>query len=136
LAVSAQASGAVDYRHADSNSLKWLLHESLILDEIERHGISRVIDARMRIYTGGMSVENPSGPVHRFYKDAAEEELKTLRNLLFPYYAAESDSKTAAKKTMDATRKRWVELFGDPADPKVAAELTQLVDKMRKGKRR
>lgn len=136
LAVAAQAAGVLDYRQAESDSLKWLSKERILLDELECQRSSRIVEARLHMHACAVSAPSPSSAVYRHHFDAANGDLDVLRTLLLPYIKEKSTDKgSSARRTVDEMRKEWTRLFGDPSDPAVAADLSRLIAKMKKNRK-
>ena len=133
LAVAAQASGRLDFRDADSTSVKWLLKERLILDEIERQRLVDISTTRCLMNAAAVGAANKELYGHHFKQ--AVKHADAITSLLLPYLDKTRQQSTGASgigDTPEEMRKSWIKVFGDPDDPKVAESIKKVVAELAK----
>jgi len=133
LAVAAQASGRLDFCKADSNDLKWLIKEKLILDEIERERITDVYRTGCLLHASAAGASNKEIYEHHFKQ--ADKRFKRITEILLPYVSKSQQiagSKAGIGETPEEMRENWAKVFGNPDDPEVAARIKATIEELSK----
>jgi hypothetical protein len=125
LMSTAAATGKIDYTRADSNSIRWLLYERMVLDQLDKEkGIDLIKQQHLQWVASTVWPENDRrGHYYKSHFNKGVDLLKTLRNVLFPYLS--TNPKDMYKDDMESFRREYARKFGDPSSPEMKAKLVQ-----------
>ena len=127
LLLRAVATGCLDLSEANSSDPVWLTRERLMLREVERTAtvdFLRMHHDQDAVAAAGWPAWDQEGSVYKFHLKRAQGVAHQIGKSLFPY--EEWDPEELARSKGKADRLRYLQAFGDPTDPKVAAELQRL----------
>ena len=127
LAVQAYKSGLLGFQRSDRTDERWRLKEEILLCEVERS-----IDATLhtlRHTAESTAAQHATAEIFNHYRDRAENEYLSIRNLMKPY-AAKGATETPGD--MSAVRQKWEDVFGSLDDPNTQAEIEKFVQSVEK----
>jgi len=126
LIIRAASRGIIDYSQARPLDHLWWYKLKYILDEIEDE--DRLKYSNMRFLLN-LAVLDYSTEQRQFdhHWERASEILNRTYNQLFTWDKQELESTTQRYENL---AQRWRDTFGDPKDPKVAADIQRTVDLM------
>lgn len=127
LSLRAATSGCLDFTYANSRSQKWLNRERAVLAHVEQQLFEGILRLRFDQATAGIAVwpeADPQGKMHSAFVEKANERVAQIGRLVLPHMPWTREAKYS--KAGEEWRAEFISRFGDPDDPKVAAEFQRL----------
>ena len=127
LAVQAYRSGLLGFQRSDRTDERWRLKEEIVLCEVERS-----IDASLhtlRHTAESTAAQHATAEIFNHYRDRAEKEYLSIRNLLKPYVGKVG---LEPSEVMGDLKSKWEEAFGSLEDPKTQEEIAKFVQSVEK----
>lgn len=127
LVLRAATSSCLDFTQADSSSKKWLNRETHVLLYVESQAFSDILRLRFDQAAAGIAswpAGDPQGKIHTAFVAKANERVEQIGRLVLPHI--QWSKKGRYVDAAEEWRAAFAQRFGDPDDPRVAAELQRL----------
>lgn len=127
LVLRAATSGCLDFAQADSRNQKWLSREVMVLRHVENLLFGDILRLRFDQAAAGIAswpAGDPQGKIHSAFVERANERVEQIGRLSLPHVQWSRESRYAS--SAEEWKAAFTAKFGDPDDPKVAAELQRL----------
>jgi hypothetical protein len=122
--IRAAARGAVDFCRADPDDRRFWNRLALILDELENDDRLELLRMHHDRYVNLLARGDLTAESMDRLRGGHERLMAAVGRRLFPW---ETDEKDDIRTGTEQLRDRWVQAFGDPDDPKVAAAIDATV---------
>lgn len=109
--VRAAVSGAVDYSRADPTDSRWALKHRLLLSEIQRQEVQRMLEYRHQHLCAYLGHGNLTEESFKDMKKAAGETLDNLENTVFPWREKKAAESKPENSKIDAETQRLIEKY-------------------------
>ncbi|GAG25128.1 unnamed protein product, partial [marine sediment metagenome] len=116
LAVRAFTKRYLAFSEVERQDERWRIREELLLAEVEREALGDMHRMLHRQETAAAQYEAGSD-VFRYYYDRARQQYDAFVKLFLPYM------KVVSTKDLESLAALWKQVFGDPDDPELAAEI-------------
>jgi hypothetical protein len=127
--VQAAAAGRLNFKEADSNDIRWMLRERLVLDAVDREYAARLTAAKHLQHSAAAScwpLGDMEGKLYRSHGDEADTFFDGMSRLLMPWWRP--DEKTALRDEADGMRREFTRVFGDPSSPEIKRKARMMED--------
>lgn len=122
--VQAAARGAVDFGKADVLDRDWWRRLWLVLDQVEADSVVRVRALQHAQHAAALDYHSGEKAFDKHW-DGCNEATNQIRAILLPWLGE-------GEGAGDALRQAWVNKYGDPSDPEVAAKISSTAAMLRK----
>lgn len=129
LIVQAARTGAIDFSKARLLDRHWWLKTKLLIDDLERDNLSKVFRLRQAQHLAAVLVPNLKDDSFDTHWTGSQDALGKFTELLFPWYG-DMSAKAMQQRNMRSMADSWKTVWGDPADPKVAARIQAVAAEM------
>ena len=115
--IRAAASGRVDYSKADSDSVRWLLKERMMILKTEREAkLQRSLSRHKQMTaTTTWPADDKKGEIYKHHFELSSTILDNIESLLLPY--DKMDKKEYNKREMKQMRAEYIAAYGDARCP-------------------
>lgn len=122
LLRQAHCEGRIDLRDAEPLDSRWWKKVLWTLDWVDRENQNRISDLKHRLHCSLLNYLSGEKAVSLHWDQATEHIRRIIRNL-FPYLKGGT-----RREEIESMANQWKQIWGDPRDPKVAAEIQRTVE--------
>jgi hypothetical protein len=122
LLAQAWADDLIDFRKTQLDSRMWWRKLELVLGKLERKARIAVNEHMFMLAAAALDFKQPAEAYMKCW-EAADDARKRLIKDFMPWIDVGPTTKAGKIKRM---RDQWVELWGEPSDPAVKAEIDRL----------
>lgn len=124
LILQAAAKGVVDFSQYKPFDRGWLLRLKWLLQEVHVENIEKFIELQHNQHVAALEYAAGKEVFDHHWK-AGTKLLDTLATYYFPWQEAKKE------EDVKSLRQLWVDTFGDPANPEVAAKIKQTAEDLK-----
>ena len=120
--TKAAACGRLNFKEADSDDVRWILRERLVLNQLENDLLTELSRQKQMqfISTAVWPNWDDNGKIWNSHFDSGNEHLIEFGKGLMPYLSW--DKKDQYKSEVADMRAEYVKKFGDPSSPAAKAQ--------------
>lgn len=126
--IQAATAKVIDFSESDPRNSMWLDKVRLLCDRLELENFRHYNEILRTTSLASMSRSDLTDDSYEKLRGYASEYTGKIRSVLFPWVKAENED--AKKDAYQGLYNMWVNVFGDPDDPAVQAEIERTAKMM------
>lgn len=136
LIKQAAFEGVVDFSKARPSDRDWWMRLRWLLDELEKENLRRVQELQLKLNFAVLDYNTDPEKQFDYHWNRSNEFITKIYNGLFPWEAKKfvPAARNAVNNEYKSLVNEWKRRFGDPNDPKVAAGINSLYERLVKSK--